>query len=111
MNCDSAGRYSVPLPPGAHAVSDWTFDPDRCALPPAVTPAPVSVPGPAIRPTSRQPAASCSERGLGAGEVVPPAGIEPAPSAPEADTLSAELRGRTGGSWYRVARLTARTMG
>lgn len=45
MNCDSAGRYSVPLPPGAHAVSDWTFDPDRCALSPAVTPAPNSVPG------------------------------------------------------------------
>ena len=36
-------------------------------------------------------------RGFGCeaiGSIVPPAGIEPAPSPPEGDALSAELRGR-----------------
>lgn len=42
---DSSGRYSVLLPPGAYAVSDWTFDPEWCALPPVVTPGTIYVSG------------------------------------------------------------------
>lgn len=42
---DSAGRYSVLLPPGTYAVSDWTFDPDWCAEEPVVTPGTISVSG------------------------------------------------------------------